>query len=222
MFSVVKKTNGNVAAMMKALQEGANVDDLSGDSDDDTGLIEAACQGNSPAVAWLLDHGANLNHNCTYSGSALMNAIRCRKNEMAKLLIDRGADVNLESYDHSTALSFAISFDNVEIATLLLNKGAKITGCKTLLMLAAYDGSLKMATLLLDSRGVDVNETNEFQQTALMFAVHRGQTEMVKLLLGRGANREIVAKGEKWSFGGQTAMDLAQEGSHASIVALLK
>ena len=223
MYKVVRETHGDVAAMKEALQKGASVDDSGYDSNDDTGLTEAASQGNYNAVAWLLDNGANVNHMCCYSGSVLQHAIRSGETEVVKLLLDR--DVNVNKWNSSgstacrTALEAAISKDNVEITTLLLNRGdqcsARFKDHRTPLMLAAYYGSIKVATLLLDSRGVNVNETNEGQQTALIFAALGGKAKVAKLLLERGANRKIVAKG------GKTAMDLAHEGSHTSIVALL-
>ena len=128
MHVVVKETDGNVDAMLSALEEGATVDDTGNDSDDETGLTEAAKQGNSTAVAWLLDNGASVNHMCNYSGSALHIAITAGKTEVAKLLIDRGINVNLvhiaPTGPNRTALGTAEARGNEEIATLLRNKGA--------------------------------------------------------------------------------------------------
>ena len=128
MHKVVQETKGDVAAMIQALEDGATVNDEGYDSNDDTGLTEAASQGNSAAVAWLLDNGANINHMCNYSGSALMMAISSGQTEVVKLLLDRGVDVNLYNRCctcERTALAAAISAGNEEIATLLRDKGAK-------------------------------------------------------------------------------------------------
>ena len=64
-----------------------------------------------------------------------------------------------------------------------------MAGCATpLLIRAAEDGDLKTATSLLDEKdGVDINE-NYFGHTPLMDAIINRHTEMVKLLIERGAD----------------------------------
>jgi len=51
--------------------------------------------------------------------------------------------------------------------------------------------------------------------TALMWAAGQGQAETVKLLLGRGARTDLT------DDRGFTATRVAQDGGHASVVALL-
>lgn len=57
----------------------------------------------------------------------------------------------------------------------------------SLLMLAAYNGRLEVATLLLD-RGADPNTQDTGGNTALMGAAFKGSLAMVRLLCSRGAD----------------------------------
>lgn len=57
----------------------------------------------------------------------------------------------------------------------------------TLLMLAAVEGKLNIAELLI-SRGADVNATNDFGETALSLAAQRGHKRCVRALLANGAS----------------------------------
>lgn len=62
---------------------------------------------------------------------------------------------------------------------------------ETLLMLAAEQGDLPIVRLLI-SLGTNVNEINEFRQSALLYAVRKKQIATVNLLLKSGANPNQV------------------------------
>jgi hypothetical protein len=59
--------------------------------------------------------------------------------------------------------------------------------CWTLLMLVALEGKLSIGELLV-SRGAEVNATNDFGETALSVAAHRGHTRFIRFLLANGAS----------------------------------
>eukprot|EP01036_Dinobryon_divergens_P032240 gene32240-41786_t len=57
------------------------------------------------------------------------------------------------------------------------------------LIQTSRDGSCKEMAIIFDTNlEIDVNATDEGGWTALMYSIHRGQVETVKLLLDRGAN----------------------------------
>ena len=86
---------------------------------------------------------------------------------------------------------------------------------ETALMLAARSGSVEVAKLLL-AKKADVNAREAWrEQTALMWAAGQGHAEAVKLLLERGAQADL--RDDR----GLTALDMARQGSHAAVVALL-
>lgn len=56
----------------------------------------------------------------------------------------------------------------------------------TLLMLAAMEGNTKIGKYLIDS-GAEVNALNDFQETALSLAAHKGHIPFMELLVEHGA-----------------------------------
>lgn len=85
----------------------------------------------------------------------------------------------------------------------------------TELMMAALEADIPTAKRLIEA-GADVNETDDSQSTALMWAVHSGNIDIVNFLIAEGAI--IGAK----AYQGATALILAISGQHeASAVALI-
>lgn len=62
----------------------------------------------------------------------------------------------------------------------------------TLLMLAAVEGSVPIARLLIEE-GARVNARNNKQESALDLAAHRGYTLLVELLTANGASADSSA-----------------------------
>ncbi|HWP56237.1 MAG TPA: ankyrin repeat domain-containing protein [Pyrinomonadaceae bacterium] len=80
---------------------------------------------------------------------------------------------------------------------------------------AVRQGDLAAVTALLD-KGADVNARFRYGATALFKAAERGHTEIVKLLLARGADVTV-----KDTFYGATAMTWALDNDHTEIVRAL-
>ena len=107
----------------------------------------------------------------------------------------------------------------VEILDLLENRDQ----CKTIygdhnvtpLMLAAGNSSLIVLLKLMECGG-EINRTNTFGSTALMYAASAGRTENVKALLGKGADRTVI------DSSGDTALTMATQQLHTDIVEMLR
>lgn len=85
----------------------------------------------------------------------------------------------------------------------------------TELMMAALEADIPRAKLLLDA-GTDINETDDSRSTALMWAVHSGNIDIVNFFIAEGAN--VRAK----AYRNGTALMTAMTGNHAaSAVALI-
>ena len=80
---------------------------------------------------------------------------------------------------------------------------------------AVRQGDLALVTSLLD-QGADVNAKFRYGATALFKAAERGHTEIVKLLLARGADVTV-----KDTFYGATAMTWALDNGHVETVRAL-
>lgn len=80
---------------------------------------------------------------------------------------------------------------------------------------AVRKGDLAAVTTLLD-KGADVNAKFRYGATALFKAAERGHTDIVKLLLGRGADVTV-----KDTFYNATAMTWALDNNHVEVVRLL-
>jgi ankyrin repeat protein len=88
-----------------------------------TPLIWAAACNRTEAAAWLLDHGANVNHKATFGGlthgqgiTALHVAAQYGHMPMVKLLVKRGADLSIQDdLYHSTPEGGATYFGQVEV-----------------------------------------------------------------------------------------------------------
>jgi hypothetical protein len=87
-------------------------------------------------------------------------------------------------------------------------------GRDTLLTMAAWKGHVDVVTLLLE-RGADINQTDEYGNTALHVATCGGHEEMVSFLITSGA--DLSRKGLQ----GQTALVSASWRSHVAVVRLL-
>jgi ankyrin repeat protein len=104
-----------------------------------------------------------------------------------KFLIEQGADVNARTKRGGSALDIAASWGSVEIVKMLLEKGARVD--------------------TQDDRGY----------TPLMYAAYAESmnTEVVRLLLAKGADRSATGEGE-------TALSLASKRGDTEIVRMLK
>lgn len=80
---------------------------------------------------------------------------------------------------------------------------------------AARKGDVAAVKAVLDT-GVPVDSTWRYGQTALFIAAGRGHTDVVKLLLGRGAKADV-----RDSFYGMTAVGAAADKGNVEIVTML-
>lgn len=117
----------------------------------------------------------------------------------ARAAIESGADVNAV-YDRDTMLCWAMRNDNPDIARLLLQS----------------------PRLDVNQRGVLYDAFGEWERTPLIFASHKGQADIVALLLQRGAN--VNARDRTSSVPearGNTALIKAAQRDHTEVIRVL-
>jgi uncharacterized protein len=204
--------NGSTRMVERLLADGAtsNASLPSGE----TSLMTAARAGSVGAVKALLAHGADVQARETADGqTALMWSVAEQHPEVVRLLIEVGADVKARSkvrrenttvgmVDEGgyTPLLFAARQGDLASARLLVAAGADVNDTAPIgtsaLVVAAHSGHGALAAFLLE-KGADAN-TAGAGYTALHAAIVRGDLDLIKLLLARGADPKArFTKGTK-------------------------
>jgi ankyrin repeat protein len=207
-------TSGNTGIIAKLVEAGA--DPNIAPETDGTPLMIASRTGNAAAVKLLLAHGADVNAKEGARGqTALMWAVAEQHPDVVRVLLESGANVHARSSSSrryvllccqdfegdpgggdyveeggDTPLLFAARVGDIESARLLLAAGGLIedaapTGTSAL-VLSAHSDQGAFARFLLD-QGANP-DSDDAGYTALHAAVLRGNLDLVKALLGRGAN----------------------------------
>jgi ankyrin repeat protein len=112
--------SGRIAVLARLVEAGARLD---ADPYRGTPLIWAAVCNRPEAVAWLLDHGADINQKATFGGlshgqgiTALHMAAQYGQLEVVRLLVERGADRTIkDDLYRATAEGAAKHFGQSEV-----------------------------------------------------------------------------------------------------------
>ena len=115
---------GDIAGLETLLGAGADID--ARDEHGQTGLMNAARDGKTEVVRWLVAHGADLNHTAKFNLSALMLAVINGRDAIVGILADSGADRTIQGsgapgFAGRTALDIARD-GNREIMVALLSE----------------------------------------------------------------------------------------------------
>ena len=124
--------------------------------------------------------------------------------ELMEALLAKKAKVNVTNEFGSTPLAEAAKLADARMVKMLLDAGAEPEGAnedgQTALMIAIKTGELPIVEMLLKA-GAKVNTIERLEnQTPLMWAAAatRNASEMVKLLLAKGANVKVRAQYSDW------------------------
>src|SRR5262245_33449053 len=179
--------NGSAGMLNRLLKAGGDVNAPLTPAGD-TALMMAARTGKTDAVQVLLDTRADVNAKESWGGTtALMWAVSEGHTAAARLLIDGGADVNARS--HYVAAANGRGFEGrTPVASRTEEKPEEFaSGWLTPLMLAAREGHLDAARILVDA-GADIDAGAGDGKTALAIAIFNGNYEFASLLVDRDAD----------------------------------
>jgi len=158
-FSAVKY--GNMEALKKLIQKGANINSNCRHGFGETPLQTAIHYQKIEMIKYLLDLKANPNEKDWTGKSVLMLACNTDNDLIINLLIDRGADIEYHGYFGGTALIYAVQMERYISAEKLIKRKANI------------------------------NFTSTYGETALIKAIGNNDLAMIKMLIENGANPKI-------------------------------
>ncbi|KAF6793391.1 hypothetical protein CSOJ01_13951 [Colletotrichum sojae] len=169
-------------------------------------LFLAAIDGLLPMVEFLLDEHADVNGKTEQGLTPLYGASLNNKPEVVDCLLNRGADARITT-DSGSWSPLEAAYDFPAVLRLLLTKAAPHLDYKrvaafgdtevTALFLTARSGSVESARLLLEhgdpdlefAPSADIDEDNPAAgYTPLAIAAQHSNTDIVRLLLEKGAN----------------------------------
>jgi len=186
------------------LRAGANAS--TANRDGATPLSLAATNRNAAMADALLKGGADANAKLPGGVTMLMTAARTGNPEIVRLLIEHGANVNAkgEAYGE-TALVWAAEENHAEAAKVLLAHGAEV------------DARTKEMQYPQDHFGLEGVQTilPHGSWTTLMYAARQGSLDAARVLVGAGANLNLVDRDNT------TALLLAIMNGHYDTAALL-
>jgi ankyrin repeat protein len=202
------------------LQGGAQVDCHWLDMSSITPLMLAAARGNTEMLHDLLDAGANPDEPDRMAATALFHAVRGGSLACVEVLLSAGADINVHDNRYFTPLLCAVERSRTDIVEALLRNGATMTHHAPLVGDISYVGC-KSEDAELDYEGgpgrrmLGPTRPKRVPQPALLLAASSGLDDMVKLLLGYGADVNVV------DAHGETALTKAGKLGYHAIVDLL-
>jgi len=173
---------GNSAMIDALLLAGADPNTLT-TTDGETVLMTAARSGSADAVKILLAHGAAVNAKENYRGqTALMWAAAEHHADVVKILLDHGADWKVQSLARETGMPKLSAASSVT---------PMARGGLTAFHFAAREGDIETGRVMLDA-GVDINQVDADNTSALAVSVLNKRYSYAKFLLDHGADPNIA------------------------------
>ena len=184
--------NGNVVTLGLLLDKHANANAAAASGV--TPLMEAARSGRVDAVRLLMAHGADVNARESARGqTALMWAVSRQHPDIVKVLLENKADVQARTAARPV-MAMLDRGPRRAVKTSAQDARPIDMGGSTALLLAAQDGSVESAGLLL-AAGANANDVAADGKSALVMAAFAGHTEVATLLLAAGADPNAAGAG---------------------------
>lgn len=210
--------SGDLTALSKLAAPDRDVD--LADRRGRTALMVATSKGEIPLMRRLLDLGAEVDKRNAGGGTALMFAAQYDRGAAARLLLNHGAKTDIQAAKGWAALMIASLKGSDDVIEALLENGAdpnlRDYQGFTPLMRAVAENREGAVRLLLGSNRIQVNAADERGISALHLGAAAGRTEIVRMLLLAGADRD------QRDQEANTPQSLAEGAGHDSVLRLLK
>jgi ankyrin repeat protein len=186
--------NKHITLVELLLSYGANVNSMEGEIG--RAPLHWAAVDFPDVVELLLSYGANVNladiggkwtplHYASYEGNL----------PLVKLLIKHGADIHAMSESGRSPFTVAIMGGGFSVIEFLLEQGAEFIISSDIdpLFTASLNGYVEILDLCFNRKKINLNsKTYESGQTLLHISSSRGHVEVVKFLLNKGANPNLI------------------------------
>lgn len=183
-------SRGNIQMVEFLLSQGSNVNAC--DTNGHTVLHKAAVNGQIEIAELLINKGADMHARTLDSGAIPLHfAVGKGYERLVKLFIQKGCDLGCQTDEGWTAIGIATQIGRSDILSLLRDSGAKdfylggATG-EYLTELAKKGDAVKIHELLNDNPLL-LNCRDRSMKTPLHYAVIGGNTDLVEILLSKGA-----------------------------------
>ena len=160
-----------------------------------TPLFAAAQYGHLEVARMLLQQPKiNPSIGTSNNGTTPLTVAACfGHEEMVELLLSSGnIKINLRQKDGATALFGAVQKNRPKVVKLLISKGADVNlplweGTAPLCV-AAFQGYNEVVELLVNTPGIQIDQSGADKATPLYYACYQEHKEIVRLLLNNGAD----------------------------------
>jgi ankyrin repeat protein len=163
-----------------------------------TALIATVRGGHNQAAYVLIDAGANLDIVSRTGGPALLEALQRRDEGLVIRLLDEGANPNYGQNSHDdlkwkkSAIQHAVEWGNHAVIGRLIFERVDVNdrGMFKPAISIAVDNQDKSIVMVLIAAGADLNHPNHqlTQDGPLAIATKKGDIDMVRILLNKGAH----------------------------------
>jgi ankyrin repeat protein/L-ascorbate metabolism protein UlaG (beta-lactamase superfamily) len=180
-----------------------------------------AYRGQTQAVRYLLEHGANHEALVNGIGNSVLH-MACEGDSVGTIvaLLDAGARMEARNTWGATPLCWAATQWREDAARCLLERGADVNAAMddghTALYVAARNGQPAIGEALLDAGADPKVSDRDTRRTPLHLAALQGRPDLVASLLEHGADADAVD-----AFGG-TATGYAAKYGHPAVVEALR
>lgn len=200
----------DTVSLKKKLDAGLNVDTT---LKEDKTLLSIACEnGKLPMVRFLLNQGANIEHEASFDAKPIYYAAKGNHFDIVKYLVDRGASTNLGFFNLSP-VEEAAGNGNLEMVKFLVEKGYAQQGAVSK---AQGSNVYDIVKYLVEHGG---NPTN-----GIISASETGNFKLVKYLVEKGADISVSEKRRKGFLKGKysvTPFERAVNNNHSEVAIYL-
>ncbi|CAD5114977.1 unnamed protein product [Dimorphilus gyrociliatus] len=209
---------GNLAALKRLINFGADVNTTTKNESKTTPLIIAATFGHDRIVEELIHRGADVNHKDLWGYSPIIKAASNGHISTVKLLLRNNANVNDCNRSGASALQYSLMHDRCQTAQYLIEQNSKLEifnrQCP-LLLAATLNGCIECLKLLLN-KSLTFHQTDQYNRPMLYYALTdfpnishyyksfslckcKGRLKIAEFLLNEGADIRQVFKLKFWN-----------------------